>query len=173
MEYVVNKQSFYKTLEEIFNNLYGENYVRYNRMIYYNNNVEENNKLYNKKIEKNVLTDKNYKGILIDEKVIELGEKHKNGFIKYKEINNDVFYVNDEKHINEIEDLLAPYTFEYPFLSCIPGIMNIIKVSKEEKIISLNEQDRKVLLEILKEYKVAEESERERGFLRIRSKIKD
>ena len=131
MNYAVDKQSFYQMMEELFNNLYGKDFVRHNQMFY---------KRGKDKIEKNVLTDNNYQGILIDEQIVTNKD-------------NKFFYIN--KNNNELEQLLLPYVFKYPFLSVIPSLVTALYEIINDKVLIFDDDSINSLKEILKDYKLS------------------
>lgn len=169
MNYKINKKSFYEMMEKIFNKLYGDDYVKYEKVTYCDTNTVINNKLYNCTIEKNVLKDSNDNDIFSDEYVIILEEKYSNDKTKTKIFNNDFFEITSEK--NEIRELITPYLNIYPFLEKLPNFINIIYYIDNKEAISFNTKNTELLFEILK-YSLDNNNKNPGIFQKIRTMLK-
>lgn len=152
MEYEIGKQCFYQMLEKLFNSFYGKDYIKHNKIIFYEQDITIDGKKYNCQTEKNVLNDPKYNNILEDVQIISL-EDSKKGTIKH--YNNDFFHVTEET--NEIEKLINEHEKDYPFLKFIPNLIDSIGTKSKNKKIIFSEKDIEKMIKTITYLKEEEE----------------
>lgn len=154
MEVKINKQSFYNTLEELFNHLYHYGYVKHVAKIEPHKYRKIDKDYYQCEIEEHYLETEDGKKILYDGEITKATKKAGFYTLETKEWNNDNFTINDTK--NEIIDLIMPYILEYPFLINIPTIIENFKEEGNDSF-NLNDEELIILKEALKDFKTRDD----------------
>lgn len=167
MNYEIDKKSFYLMMEKVFNELYGDDYVKYNNMQYERIKVLNQTEPYKCQMEKNVLTDRFYRGILVDEQIVKYYRKCGEYYLNESFFDNSTFKICN----CELNQLIVPYVIEFPFLTALPLLVDEIYKTTKNNVIVFGDEEVSVITEILKEYKTVHDEEVSRGKTRIRSKF--
>src|SRR5574344_1055026 len=118
MDYKVDKKSFYNMMNQLFNKLYGDYFIEVTEVYDYVNI----NKQCPKSTDVCFCTFEDYslmcsdgREMLRNRKVIKSSRKEEGGyFVEPMETNNDNFIIDCK--VDEVSEIISPFTFEYPFL---------------------------------------------------------
>lgn len=171
MDYEVDKKSFYEMLTEVFNNIYGDDYVILGGEQFKVCDVVDN-KFYHLQKQEFYLED--IYGRKLFETVEIVDAKRIGNYKEFKEkvIGNHSFKVDLSK--NEILELIYPYILEYPFLDMIPVIIDKIVLNRhEENKYYFTKEEIEAISKVFKEYYEKDKINRDNTICKVMTRVKE
>lgn len=171
MQYEINKKSFYEMMRELFNYIYGEDYVTLVSTKFEDFELIDQEAYDNIYEEYHLETEEGIK-IFYNQGKLNSKKKYENKFVEYGKFKNETFKVDPEK--NEILTLIYPEMIEYPFLDNLPRLIDYLALTKEDDSpLEFDEQLTTAICEVFKEYKVKDEINKNNMMLKLRQRIKE
>jgi len=171
MKYEIDKKSFYQMTRDLFNYIYGGDYVTLS-----SSNFEDyeliDQEAYDIIYEEYYLEDKEGRKIFYNKSKLNAKKKCVNTFVDCGTYENKVFEVNSEK--NEILDLVYPEMIEYPFLDNLPRLIDYLALTKEyDEPLKFDEKLTSAICEVFREYKIKDENNKNNMMLKLRQRINE
>lgn len=177
MDYKVDKKSFYNMMNQLFNKLYGDDFTEVFHEVTEGYDYVNRNKQFPKSTDVCFCTFEDYslmcsdgREMLRDRKVIKSSRKEEGGyFVEPMETNNDNFIIDCK--VDEVSEIISPFTFEYPFLVNIPAITcNLAFSETDDGIVKFDQETIDCIIDAFKEYKACDDQNRDFMFTKIRSR---
>jgi len=171
MNYEVDKNSFYEMLTEVFNKIYGDEYVVLKGEHFQKCDVIDDG-FYHLQKQEFYLED--VYGRKLFENVEIVNAKRLGSYKKFKQnvIGNHSFKVDLEK--NEILELLSPYLLEYPFLDMIPIVVEgMVEKRYDNKKFYFTQNEIDAIAIVFEEYCEKDKKHRDNTMCKVMLRLKE